>query len=285
MTTLIIGASSWVGAYLAPALCRQGAHVLGTFHNTPPRWLHGIIQPIQYDVRDTTSLNTLIGDVRPDTIVNLLQNDDAELLQYVNQQLVEKIRGTSLYYVFLSSALAFDADLSHPHHEYDEPKGAGAYGACKAICECAIRSADISHLIIRIAAIHGYAPNKTSRTERFLQRLMNGDLMQVDAGVVQNRLSVQRMADALATLIAVRAIGTFHLGTEDASTESSFLRHLALAFGYDSQQIIENPSPVRNLVVLPGKAYEILGPDFRSTEADTITDIKQTPQFARYLKS
>ncbi|MEK7479519.1 MAG: sugar nucleotide-binding protein [Patescibacteria group bacterium] len=285
MTTLILGVSSWVSAYLTPALYRKGVRVIGTFHNTFPHGLNGMITPIQWDARDLISLETLIADARPDVIVNLLHTDDTKIIEDVNNYIVKKIRNTSVLYVFLSSALAFDADLSSLHREDDVPRAVSPYGVSTVGCERAIRDAHINHLIVRIAAIHGYAPNKISRTERFLQSLFNDEVVEVDAGVIQNRLSVQRMADTLAALIALRATGTLHLGTEDASTESSFLRQLALAFGYNSEQVVDNPSPVRNLVVLPGEAYNILGPKFRSTETDTIMLVRQIPQFAKYIKT
>jgi dTDP-4-dehydrorhamnose reductase len=282
---LILGASSWIGHYLVEALSKtstqEKVEILGTFFKNKPTlpctW-------IPFDYQSSDSFFNVFSEFKPDVVVNLLGGTDEALFQF-HKKLIETLHSTSTLYVFMSSSMAFDGEPSRPHIETDPVNGTSVYGKFKADCEKALRDVSKNYAIVRISAVHGFAPNKISRTERFLKRLSLGEKIEVDGGVFQNRLCIADMAEMLSTLILRSAVGIFHLGTIDQSEEIEFLGKLAKGFGYPETQLVLKPGPVKYLTVVPERIFGILGSGFRKTEEETIQKILDTPEFKEHKRT
>lgn len=281
---LILGASSWIGHYLVEALSKtstqEKVEILGTFCKNKPTlpctW-------IPFDYQSSGSFFAVLSELKPDVVVNLLGGTDETLFQF-HKKLIETLRSTSTLYVFMSSSMAFDGDPSHPHTEADPVNGTSVYGKFKADCEKVLQNSSKDYVIVRISAVHGFAPNKLSRTERFLKRLSLGEKIEIDGGVFQNRLFIADMVEMLSALILRSAVGIFHLGTIAQSEEIEFLGKLAGAFGYSKTQLVLKPGPVKYLTVVPEMVFDVLGSGFRKTEEETIQKILDTPEFKQYKR-
>lgn len=281
---LILGASSWIGHYLITALnkpsIQKKIEILGTFCQNKPTLLCAWIP---FDYRSSDSLFNALSEFRPDVVVNLLGGTDEALFQF-HKKLAERLHNTSTLYVFMSSSMVFDGDPSHRHAETDPINGISVYGKFKANCEKVLQDSSKNYAIIRISAVHGFAPNKISRTERFLKRLSLGEKVEIDSGVFQNRLFIADMAEMLCALILRSAVGIFHFGAIDQSEEVEFLGKLAGAFGYSKAQLVLKPGPVKYLTVVPEMVFDVLGSGFRKTEEETIQKILDTPEFKQYKR-
>lgn len=279
---LILGVSSWIGHYLAKSLEQKniGSLVVGTHYTHElTQTEHSVLK--RFDYRKPDDLLNFITTFQPDVVINLLSGEEVNLLQF-HTALLNLLQYSSAWYLFMSSAMVFDANLTMPHQEDDTIGAKSDYGKLKEKCEQQIKKNLSNYCISRISAIHGFALNKISRTEHFLQRLQKGEKIDVDMHVFQNRLAVSDLADILTELVLWRPQGVFHLGTVDQSEEDVFLRKIATVFGYKPDQIISVPSQPKYLTVIPRKIFEIVGDQYMKMEANTIEKIAVIPEFKKY---
>ena len=72
------------------------------------------------------------------------------------------------HYSYASSFNACDAQLSNPHLEDKLSQAQSEYGIFKSRCEEEMKSSSKSYSIFSFSATHGWALNRTGRTEAFL---------------------------------------------------------------------------------------------------------------------
>ncbi len=284
-TILILGASSWIGHYLTGELhtitTDIPVKIIGTFCANKPAKPDDVFP---FDFRAPASLFSFLADSRPDIVINLLGGVDESLFQF-NRKLAGILAENDSHHVFMSSSMVFDGRANQPHTETDVTQGKSDYGVFKARCEEVVRSVAGDYSIVRISAVHGFAPNKISRTERFLKRLAQNEIIEVDSGVFQNRLSIAQMSKMLAALVITSAQGIFHLGTSDQSEEIDFLGRMAEIFGYSRTQLVVKPAPAKYLTVIPNNIFNVVGDGFKRTELDTLHEIRALPEFQKYKRT
>lgn len=280
---LLLGCSGWVGNRILHAF----RHIHPLVRITGTYCAHRIddtIQLIHFDYTQPQHLQQLtrfIEQFRPHSIINALHGVN-DALDTCNQQLIKLANAVQAQYVFISSSVVFDADLTAPHHEDDPIGGSSDYGVLKQRSEEEIVKHANRFLIVRFSALHGYAPYRVSRTERFLQRLANNENVVVDRGVFQNRLEINDAAAMITHLITRGAEGIYHLGTTDQNEEIDFLRAVAMAFGYPGTRIVPGASVQKYLTVVPGRVFTVLGHQWCRTEQDTIRRLHTIPEFEKY---
>lgn len=264
----VVGASSWIGHYLIACLKQMSAHS----------------ELIALNRNQGASLVASLAERPRTTLIYLArgesQADYETLLEVIEHQ--NKSNGRLIY---ASSANVFDADGTKPHDENDPPQAQSDYGKFKLRCEQLLLERAQSPVIFRLAATHGWAPNRTARTEAFLQKLKAGQRVTQARGVFQNRSFVGDLAKQIAMLaLSQDARGVYHLGTEDSADEVDFLRGLATAFGYDAASIVEVGQSPWNATVQVG-ALKLLFPRYQvPTEADTISQVSEQLELAVYKK-
>lgn len=275
---LILGGSGMIGNYLTEHFIRDYPNIsLVSTYTSVPHYEGAI----QFDMR-RDDVAHVVESVQPTVIFNLLPGFD-ETTRNANARLISIAHKRSLRYVFMSTSLVF-SDFSHAHDELDTISGDGAYGMFKAICEKEISETLDNYVIFRISATHGARRDSQSRTERFLRRIALGERVEVDSGVIQNRLWTGDLVSMISVIALSEVRGVCHLGTMDSSSESSFLQRLATAFGYDESLVIPRISSERNLVVTPAKALTV--PSVCTVhESDTIQHLTHDPKLVRYIKT
>lgn len=282
MKYLILGASGWIGHHLCLAARKldPGASVIGTRCKNP---LYAPVRAASVDYRSPGGISTLIRRERPDLMLNAIAGTD-ESLYHFHVAAVAAASSINTHYGFISSSMVFDHDLSHPHRETDAIGARSDYGKFKERCERTLATGNHSSAIFRFSATHGYAPNRISRTEKFLQQLGLNKAIPVDTGVFQNRLGVGHVAEAMVAIMQKRGAGVFHLGSTDQSEEVSFLRRVAAVFGYSPEKIIEKLSEPKYFTTVPEAIVSLLGPTYQYREAQTIAYIANLPQFRKYQR-
>ena len=134
----------------------------------------------------------------------------------------------------------------------------------------------------RFAATHGWAPNRISRTESFLQKLKRGEKITVNTGIIQNRSFVGDLAGMIVDVALKRGQGVFHLGPITYSFEHDFLRELSLLFGYSSDLIIEGEHTPTNAYMVPEKIFELIGQKWKKLESDTLSVVTKCKELQKY---
>ena len=283
-TILILGASGWIGYNFTHQVCSTMplARVIGTYFEHTTRQLP--CQSLFFDYTVAAALSSLLQSVRPSVVVNLLGGEEAGLFR-THQELTRKLKELSVYYIFMSSSMVFDADVSKPHQETDPIQGKSSYGIHKEQCERFLHDEGENYCIMRISATHGYSPNKISRTERFLQNMQLGKSVHVDEKIFQNRLGVADLVSMIIQVMDARLQGVIHLGTIDQSEEVDFLRKIAKHYGYNPHKVEPVKSTPKYLTMIPKTIYEVFGEHLARTEADTLEYIAKIPEFQKYKKA
>jgi dTDP-4-dehydrorhamnose reductase len=274
---LVLGARSWIGFRLTEAIRRLDpvARVAGTSRSGQAGG--GFLK-----ADDPQDFAAVVHELRPDAVVNLLRGEDAKG-RAIHAGVASLCASMGIQYTFASSALALDGYRGTELAEELPPRSETPYGQFKAACELDLHRIGGQWLVLRFASIHGWSPWKPSRTEAFLARLARGEAVEVDRGVLQNRLQDRVFAEAAAQAVLDRQTGTLNLGTTDCSEELEFLRRLAKAFGRPETLVVERGDRTVNLVVRPRRLFELYPGRFARTEAQTIDGLLSCPELQQYI--
>ena len=281
MRILVNGLTGWIGHYLAEYLHAfyPEFELLGLCRKLPPTKIERLNSLIQ--IQSNLQCAKILSDLRPDVFINLGRGE-AEDDFIAHQDSIEALNSFGGHYAFASSFNACDGQLLHSHLEDEPPNAHSHYGVFKGRCEEALKSNSHSFTVFRFAATHGWASNRISRTEEFLQRLVGGKSVRVARGIFQNRTFVGDLAGMIADLSVGRIQGVCNLGTEDGSDEVDFLRMLAVGFGYDASFVEEEGSNSVNAFMVPRRIYEVFGNKWRLVESNTVDRVVLSPELQKY---
>ena len=280
MKILVLGSSGWVAHYLIPELQIMKANVIGVSNVNKP--VHDI-ENFHFNIDDLSFVDE-IKNIECNILINMHHSKNFERAKVLNEELSAYSRNKGIHYVFMSSSNALDGDTSKAHRESEGANGGSDYGKYKAECEQFLYDNNPQASIIRFPATHGYAPNRIARTEEFLQKLKNGDNIEVARGIYQNRPFVGHLAKMMSQVIFDKHSGVFHLGTKDQSEEYEFLQRVATAFGYNEEQLSDGDEYDFNMTVHPKRIYELYGNMYNYTEQDTIDQLVKCPNLSKYKK-
>jgi len=280
---LILGASGWIARYLIDSIktIAPEQFIVGTYRNNKP--FHNI-KSEKITSGDFYEVKNLIIETNPYTVVNLTRGETEADLNF-HQELTKYLAQNGIYYVYASSSNATDAIWNNPYTESSEGNAKSDYGIFKARCEKVLRENSNNYVAFRFAATHGFAPNRTSRTEIFLQKLYAGEIVSVNGGIFQNRTYISDLTNMMAALMFKKAQGIIHLGTIDQSEEFEFLNKLALLFGYKDQVIPVAKEENLYVSALPIKMFDYLDSSYRLQEKDTFDKLINVPEFQKYWKN
>ena len=263
---IVLGCTSWIGFKLTKELHALGYIVRGTSRNTVKGmpWLTS-----HHQIVDTDDIVELLNKFQPDCIINLLRGEDNENWDIFCSSLI-----TDSYYIYMSSSLALDG---YPPGtlltDNLTPNSISKYGTFKAKCEEKLKGHTQTHLVVRFNSIHGLVPHKITRTQSFIEKLVNNDCIVVDTEVVQSRLLDDVLIEYLIYHLRNMTLGTLHLASNQKSEEIDFLSTLASHLGFSKKSIV--PGTARNL-------YNALEPSkhmFPDGEYITLTDVNLIERF------
>lgn len=278
---VILGARSWIGFRLAQAFAEQAVPVLGTTSAAPvdvPLAAAGMPQ-LEVASNEATFAN-IIRRRRPSIVFNLLRGENAAGLE-IHAKVARLCSELGSRYIYASSALVFEGHvLGLTLDEQAQPAATTPYGSFKAECERLLASEhpEGDWQVLRFASIQGWSPWKPSRNEAFLTRVAKGERIDVNVGIVQNRMLDQDFARQVRdNALLPSARGFMHLGADDFSEEIEFLRRVAAAFGWPPALVQPGQPKDCHIALDCAATHALTGGRWRRTEAQTIEGLLREP--------
>ncbi len=278
---LILGSSGWIAHYLITSLRKHfdDCQFLGSCVSHRPE--HDI-DIFEADSSQIDIIEKKITSFSPTIVINMTRGPFADGIT-LNKYLIDSSNKLGFHYNFFSSFNALDANVETEHYEDELANASSEYGQYKASCEKELIKSAQNFSIFRFGATHGWAPNSKSRTELFLEKMLSGESMTVDTGVLQNRLATNHMTDMMAAVLLKKGDGVFHFGAQDGSEEIDFLRNLAESFGHPREQIIEGVNRPCNALMIPDRTIELIGSQYEKSEEETIFAVRHMIRLAQYI--
>lgn len=278
---LILGSSGWISHYLISSLKKHfsDCHIVGSGVNHKPE------HDIEFFVAENYQIEIIdeqIKKLSPNIVINMSRGEDDDGFA-LHKYLIESSNQLDFHYNYFSSFNALDANVETEHYEDEHPNASTEYGQFKAKCENELTKSANNFSIFRFGATHGWAPNRHSRTETFLETMLSGESMTIDTGIIQNRLATNHMADMMAAVLQKKGEGVFHFGAIDGSEEVEFLRNLAESFGHPREQIITGGQNPCNALMIPERTLQLIGKEYEKSEDDTIFAVRHMIRLAPYI--
>ncbi len=245
MNILVLGASGLAGSAMMEAFQSEGHEVSGTCR-TPT---HTALLP--FDLDQPQAIVPLLERVRPDVVVSSLRGEFSRQLE-AHRLLAEFLSRHHGTLVYLSTANVFDGDLSRPHYEGDPPQPHSAYGQFKAACETLLQARlGESLVILRPPEIWGL---DCPRLHDLIRRLRAGSPVQTYENLSVNYAADTQIARWTAFILKQGLRGVFHVGTQDISDYTLFLKRLAEGLNLPPPVFaLERNGIPRYQAVLPGR--------------------------------
>lgn len=141
--------------------------------------------------------------------------------------------------VHFSTDYVFKGDAREPYGEDDRPEPLSAYGISKLAGELFVRAILPNHYIVRVSAVFGVggcrAKGNLNFVELMLGRAATGDAIRVVEDQFVSPTYARDVADAVLTLVATRAYGTYHLTNAGACSWFEFAREIFRQAGVEAR--------------------------------------------------
>ncbi|MEA3375599.1 MAG: sugar nucleotide-binding protein [Chloroflexota bacterium] len=158
---LITGGSGYLGGWVVRLACRTW-DVTATYLTDPSHTAN--VDWRRLDVRHRSSVEALVGDVRPSVIIHTaaLNPGRATDFQAVNvegtRHLADAAAAVGARLIHVSTDVLFDGQKGN-YTEADPPSPITPYGRSKALAEAAVRVSGAEAVILRTSLIYGPAAN------------------------------------------------------------------------------------------------------------------------------
>ena len=176
------------------------------------RTLQGLGQVIAYDypeidLSDSSGLIRVVGDYRPDIVVNAAAYTDVDKAESEIDQakmintdapgiLAEACRGLGSAFIHFSTDYVFDGQKGSPYLESDAPRPLNVYGQTKLHGERAVLQVGGTSLILRTAWVY------SMRRNSFVSKVLNWAHSQQEMRIVEDQVSNPTWARTLAEISA-----------------------------------------------------------------------------------
>lgn len=234
------------------------------------RTLQGLGQVMAYDYPEIdltipSGLIRLVGDFRPDIVVNAAAYTDvdrAELevdrAKMVNTEapglLAVTCRGLGSAFIHYSTDYVFDGQKGSPYQESDAPRPLNVYGQTKLDGEKAVLQAGGTSLILRTAWVY------SMRRNSFVSNVLNWARSQHEMRIVEDQVSNPTWARTLAELTAQLLAkagpdprpllsdrgGLYHLACRGSVTRLEWARAILRIDADRGRQIVKRIMPAQS---------------------------------------
>ncbi len=209
------------------------------------------------DITDKKQVQTVIGDFRPEMIINAAAfmavdacEEKKELAWEVNVEGVKNLIEESLKYeiklVQISTDYVFDGK-NGPYSEEDTPLPVNYYGGTKLQADEILQDSDISHLIIRSNVIYGKA---SGVKKNFFLWVYENLKQKKEIKVVTDQFNNPTLADNLSILILEATernlTGILNLAGTEYLSRYDFSLKIAQHFDFDKNLIKPVATPELN---------------------------------------
>lgn len=247
MRLLIFGAGGQIGAHLVTASQNHGHQVLGTWYRRP------LSDCVPVDLCDEETVFDVMKDFEPDIAViaaGMSQVDFAErhadecmrLAQKGTQSVAEAARSIDARIVLITSNHVF-GECQHPTREEQPAKPINVYGRAQVAAEKVVRGLlPRSHLIIRTSIVYGDHELPRNLALHTIRRLSEGQSLESASDRYIQPTYAPDLAEACCACFEQSVVGTVHIAGGERVVESSFTKHIAFLFGFDSDAVIPVPA-------------------------------------------
>lgn len=217
---LVTGGSGYLGQHLVPRLS-EGYDVLYSYHKHQ-RPLPGA-QATQLDVRDSLSVQTLVNNWRPETIIHAAGSNRSPDMKKAICLGAENIRDAAkevgARIIHISTDVIFDG-TSAPYSESDPPNPIHAYGEAKAEAEETVSSYE-HHVIIRTSLIYGTRIMDMS-SKWIKEALDSGKEVTLFRDQIRNPVWTGTMCAAILELLENSFTGIINIAGKQVMSRESF---------------------------------------------------------------
>lgn len=247
MKVLILGASGFIGSYLARALVGC-AEVLGTYRQHKPVTLS--VPLVSLDLTDGEAVKALVRDFRPENVIHLVAQavvEDAAAQHETAWQV--NVTGTGnvvtacceagAKLVFLSTDYVFDG-IAGPYAEEAACNPVNAYGRVKLAGEEIMRQSVLSHLIVRTSLVYGWPAyhQHSNFVATLIHQLRQGRPFTAYTDMVRIPIYVGDLVGVLGQLMEQQAEGLYHIGSSNVVNMYEFALNICDVFGFDRGLIV-----------------------------------------------
>ncbi|HEY1405868.1 MAG TPA: sugar nucleotide-binding protein, partial [Spirochaetota bacterium] len=222
---ILSGAHSLIGNYLLPML--RNEHQVCAFDSE-----HG-------DIRDSSFIEQLFREVRPDIFINCEQNDNIEDCEYkredayvlnglVPTHVAELCAINKVLFVHMSSIYLFDGKNELPYKETDTPNPTTVFGDSKSLAEKKIVESGCRHLIVRLPHVYGRGPSFLSQ---YVDRIKDAERILLPEGQMIMPTYALDAAKMILSLVGKGAEGIYNCANEGCVKTKEFLYEFAVLMG------------------------------------------------------
>lgn len=179
----------------------------------------------ELDVRDASAVERVVGDARPDVILNAAAYNNVDGAEADSVQalavnaagpahLARAARRSGALLVHVSTDYVFDGLASRPYTEDDPPRPLSAYGASKLAGELMLAASGCAYLLVRTSGLLGTGGSRVkggSFVHRVLERARAGQPLRVVGDQVFSPTYAPDLAGALLALVECGARGLVHV--------------------------------------------------------------------------
>jgi dTDP-4-dehydrorhamnose reductase len=241
---LVTGAKGMLGRAIVHALHQQEEQV--TAADLP-----------EHDLSSESQVQTLFKQVKPTHLIHCAAytnvdgaESNADLCHKLNVTMPGLLAAACVTYearmLMISTDYVFDGEATSPYPETASPNPKGVYAVTKWEGEKVVASILERHQIVRTAWLYG--PGKNNFVSSMYERLNRGQRLRVIDDRFGSPTYSLDLADRLPALSRLEAWGVFHLVNAGVATWFGLTRQIALAAGFDPEQIepisaVEYPTP------------------------------------------
>ncbi|MGH7904062.1 MAG: NAD-dependent epimerase/dehydratase family protein [Candidatus Dormibacteraceae bacterium] len=222
MKVLVIGGTGFIGAATCKELMRRGFETVAASRTPQP--FGTFTSHVAFDRRDEDGLARVLGEVRPDVLLDLACHQPGEvravLRHFHGGRYV--LASTGAVYPDLRGRPAREGDFHPPAGEV--PEGPLGYAEGKRWCEVLLaRSRDMEWAVVRPPAVLG-AGDPTGRIAAYFQRVDDGEPLLVPADSFERPAGLAWVRDvgyclALAADLRRPAGGAYNVAFEGVSVK------------------------------------------------------------------
>ncbi len=270
---LILGASGLLGSTLSIYLEKYFDIILCSYKQKVES-SHRVYA--NFDVRDRDNFKSLLLKLNPDYIINCIALTDVDLceknnkLAYdLNVEVVQNIISScskQCKLIHISTDYVFDGTKA-PYKEEDIPNPTCYYGKTKLEAENLIRSSNKKYIIFRTSVLFNNSTNHNFYNWVRLS-LKNKDKIKVVTDQISNPTWTWSLSEAIFKSIINNIDGLFHFAGNDILSRYDFSLRIALASGFQTQNIVPISSDDLNQ-----KARRPLNTSLENNKIQKILDI------------
>lgn len=241
---LVTGISGFLASHLAQ-LNTKGYEIIGTYRTRPIK-LNGI-KSIAVDWADPLQAQRVFDQQQPDAVWHLAalsnpnyceQHPEHSLAVNVDAsvQLAALCQAAQIPFIFSSTDLVFDGQAA-PYQEEDLAQPICVYGQHKLLAETKITATYAQSTIARLPLMYGWS-TQGGFMKNWIDQLRKGNTIAAFTDEYRTPVNARCALQGLFLLLEKQAIGTWHLGGQQAISRYDLAVAIAKAYNLPTTSLI-----------------------------------------------